>query len=128
MSRADSRCEYCRSDERLCGVPFEIDHVIPLSADGQTVPENLALACPSCNRRKGGRTQALDPITGGISPLFNPRQGVWAEHFVWSEDGLSILGLTEIGRATVSALAMNHPLVISARRIWSSAGYHPPAD
>ncbi len=21
-----------------------------------------------------------------------------------------------------------HPLVVSARRIWSSAGYHPPAD
>ena len=29
--------------------PFHIDHIKPLAADGQTVAENLALACVSCS-------------------------------------------------------------------------------
>ncbi|MGE0541220.1 MAG: HNH endonuclease [Dehalococcoidia bacterium] len=31
---------------------YEIDHVIPLSRGGSNGPENLAVTCTSCNRRK----------------------------------------------------------------------------
>jgi 5-methylcytosine-specific restriction endonuclease McrA len=47
-------CAYCRTAEALTVTTFEFEHIIPLSADGQTVFE-LCLACPSCNRYKATR-------------------------------------------------------------------------
>ena len=40
-------------------------------------------------------------------PLFNPRQQVWAEHFIWTLDGLEIRGTTTTGRATCNRLDLN---------------------
>ena len=34
---------------------YHVDHVIPLAAGGSNGPENLVLACPSCNQRKGAK-------------------------------------------------------------------------
>jgi 5-methylcytosine-specific restriction endonuclease McrA len=36
-------------------IPFEIDHIIPVCYGGDTVEENLVLACAKCNRSKGYR-------------------------------------------------------------------------
>ena len=33
-----------------------LDHIVPRSRGGNTVPENLCAACLSCNQRKGDRT------------------------------------------------------------------------
>jgi hypothetical protein len=65
---------------------------------------------------------------GDLVPLFNPRTQVWAEHLVWSDNGVEIIGLTPVGRATVSALKLNQPFMLRARRRWVMAGWHPPAD
>jgi hypothetical protein len=59
-------------------------------------------------------------------PLFNPRLQRWSDHFEWSADGIQIVGLTMIGRATVIALQMNNPTIVPARRRWAAAGWHPP--
>lgn len=40
---------YCRTPEALTVTTFEFEHIIPLSAGGQTVFDNLCLACP-CNK------------------------------------------------------------------------------
>ena len=45
IQRAAGRCEYCRLSQEGQEATFHIDHVIPVSAGGQTVAENLALAC-----------------------------------------------------------------------------------
>ena len=42
--RAQWRCEYCRSPAAFSTQPFEVDHIIPRSKNGLTVPENLALS------------------------------------------------------------------------------------
>lgn len=34
---------------------YEIDHIVPLSKGGQHKLDNLAISCPTCNRRKGAR-------------------------------------------------------------------------
>jgi len=34
------------------GIPFELDHKIPLSKKGETSVENIVLSCRSCNRRR----------------------------------------------------------------------------
>lgn len=52
VERAEFRCEYCRSDEWLSGIPHEIDHILPRAAGGRTELDNLALACSTCNRHK----------------------------------------------------------------------------
>ena len=107
-------------------MPLEIEHIIPEGVGGSSDEANLWLACPRCNRHKGMQIDALDEMTNERVPLFNPRQQRWAEHFAWEQDGLYIVGLTAIGRATVQALQMNNPFVIYSRRIWIAWGWHPP--
>jgi hypothetical protein len=127
--RADAgrRCGYCRSSEALMGMPLEIEHIIPESMGGLTVRENLWLACHRCNKFKADRIQAIDPLTEESAPLFNPRIQGWHEHFAWSIDGLTIVGVTTCGRATIEALQINNDYVVEARRFWVMAGWHPPA-
>jgi hypothetical protein len=123
---AGDRCGYCRSSEVLTAIPLVVDHIKAEALGGLTVRENLWLACTRCNGHKTNRTHAVDPVTSVEVPLFNPRAQVWAEHFAWSDDGLYVVGLTAIGRATIQALHLNRPLLVDARRFWVQFGLHPP--
>jgi hypothetical protein len=106
---------------------LEIEHIIPLAKGGNSLEANLWLACPLCNRYKGEQTQAVDPITQEVVPLFNPRMQNWFEHFQWSDDGLLIIGLTSCGRATVNALHLSDDAdALTVRSYWVLAGWHPP--
>jgi hypothetical protein len=104
-----------------------MEHVIPIAAGGETTEANLALSCFACNRRKWDRRSGLDPAAGGEHRLFNPRTDLWNEHFAWSRDGLSILGRSPIGRATVSVLEMNRERLRQIRAADVALGRHPPA-
>lgn len=107
---------------------LEIEHIIPVAKGGSHEESNLWLACPICNTHKADKITAVDPITNSIVSLFNPRTQNWSEHFQWSEDGLRIIGLTSIGRATVEALHLSDdPDALTARSYWVLAGWHPPA-
>jgi hypothetical protein len=68
----------------------------------------------------------LAPGTRRKVRLFNRRRDKWTDHFCWVDDGEQIEGVTEIGRATLEALEMNHPFHIEARQNWIGAGWHPP--
>jgi hypothetical protein len=57
----------------------------------------------------------MDPESGTMIDLFNPRLQAWADHFAWSEDGTRIIGLTPTGRSTVNALSLNSELRAAAR-------------
>lgn len=122
------RCGYCRTSSAITGETNTIDHIIPLARGGSSEEDNLWVACRRCNRDKATQIDAIDPETGQRVPLFNPRTQFWKEHFVWSEDGTLVLGLTPSGRATVIALQMNHPNIVNARRLWVSVGWHPPDE
>jgi hypothetical protein len=131
--RAGFRCEYCHYPEFLSTAPLSIDHLQPRSVGGDDHPENLALACRRCNERRYNFTVGIDPTTGQESPLFNPRQHHWAEHFIWSADGQCIVGRTTIGRATCDRLDLNDErradrFIQSARHQWVKGGFHPPLD
>jgi len=73
IKRAASRCEYCQSPARYSPEVFEIEHILPLATGGKTMLDNLALACPACNRYKGSRQSATEPQTGNAFSIFNPR-------------------------------------------------------
>jgi hypothetical protein len=125
---ASGRCGYCRSAEEITGSNLVVDHLIPEVLGGAVVRENLWMACDECNEFKANRTYANDPVTGEQTPLFNPRQQLWAEHFIWSVDGYYIIGITSIGRTTVHALRLNRVLLVTARYYWVQFGLHPPPD
>jgi hypothetical protein len=90
---------------------------------GETVAENLALACVSCSLRKAARIDALDPVTQAACRLFHPRRDSWSEHFSWQ--GVRLVGLTPIGRTTVEALRMNRDLILAIREVEAALGRHP---
>ena len=126
---AQNRCGYCLSPQHLVMARLEIEHIIPLSGGGTNEETNLWLACPICNRYKSNRTLAVDPETGQTVPLFNPRTQTWSDHFCWSDDGLRIIGLTDVGRATVTTLHLSDdPDSLEVRSYWVLAGWHPPAN
>lgn len=122
------RCGYCLSAQDIMGIRLHVEHIIPLVLGGQTVAENLWLACPLCNGFKGTQVYAVDPETGANVPLYNPRTQNWYEHFAWSEDGTEVIGQTTVGRATTLALQLNNEYITPARRRWVAAGWHPPND
>ncbi len=127
-ARASYLCEFCHANERWQYVKFTIDHVIPFSLGGSDSLENLTLACFHCNRRKTNRLTGIDPASQTEVALFNPRQDSWQEHFIWSTNKLSILGISAIGRATVAALLLNRERVIPIRAADLEIGRHPPSD
>jgi hypothetical protein len=86
----------------------------------------LCLACELCNQYKWTKTESLEPESGKIVPLFNPRNQKWKDHFTWNLDGIEIIGITACGRATIDALKLNNNLAIIVRKNWVQAGWHPP--
>ncbi len=127
-ARANYLCEFCHADERWQYVRFTVDHVLPVSLGGSDNLTNLTLACFHCNRRKANHLTGIDPQSQTEVPLFNPRQDRWREHFIWSMDGISIEGISTIGRATVAALLLNRDRVIPIRTADREIGRHPPID
>jgi hypothetical protein len=128
VAESRNQCAYCHTLTSITGARLVLDHITPEAAGGQAVWENLCVACHSCNEFKGVQVEAQDPLTDKRAPLFHPRRQRWREHFCWSEDGSTLVGLTPTGRATVVALHMNHPLIVEARRRWAVVGWHPPHD
>jgi hypothetical protein len=126
FDRARGMCEYCRSQAKFAVDPLVIDHIQPVSRDGKTISENLALACQTYNNYKYTKTEAPDPVTIQSVSLFHPRQMVWQEHFTWNEDATQMLGITPTGRATIALFQTNREGVVNVRRVLAIMGYHPP--
>jgi hypothetical protein len=124
IRRAGDRCEYCGLSQAGQEATFHLDHIVPEVDGGRTVLENLALACVSCSLRKAARRVAPDPATGELAPLFSPRQDSWPDHFRWN--GVILVGLTAVGRATVAALDLNRPRILDIRYEEAGVGRHPP--
>ena len=123
-----ARFEYCRSPDRYAPDPFPIDHIQPQSRGGSHRLSNLAYACAGCNGRKYTATEARDPATGEVAPLYHPRQHRWEEHFAWSDDGTLLVGRTPTGRVTIARLELNRARLVALRRLLSAVGEHPPQE
>lgn len=88
----------------------------------------VILPCPVSISIAGKPPGSLrgDPVSGGEVSLYNPREDEWEQHFIWSEDGLRIVGITAPGRATVVALDLNRERAINIRSADRAVGRHPP--
>ena len=103
--RASHRCEYCLLHEEDADLAHEPDHIIAIRHRGETHEANLAWACFACNRRKGSDLASIDPETGAIVRLFNPRLDEWTKHF--RLEGARITPLSPEGRVTEFLLQLN---------------------
>lgn len=124
IERAKSCCEYCLVHQEDSLYTHEVDHIIPEKHRGDTVLDNLCLACFECNRFKGSDFGSFDPETDEISQLFNPRTHIWPEHF--ELQGVEIKALTPIGRVTVFVLKLNELGRLQAREDLLDAENYPP--
>jgi hypothetical protein len=118
--RANSRCEYCHLSEAHSFYPFQVDHILAEKHGGLTVADNLALSCYYCNTYKGPCIAGWDAMKADAVRLFNPRRDDWNDHFRW--DGPFLLGRSEIGRATIHVLQINHPDAVEVRRLLVESG------
>jgi hypothetical protein len=118
--RAKAVCEYCHMPQHLDRVTFEVEHVIPEKHEGVTELDNLALACFFCNRFKGPNLSGIDPESGQVVTLFDPRREIWTDHFVW--DGAVLRGRSPQARATIAVLRINDPARVSHRTILAESG------
>lgn len=87
--------------------------MIAIKHGGGTAAENLALCCTVCNRYKGSDIASIDPDTGQLTPLFDPRVDHWDEHY--AKRSGEIVALTAKGRVTARLLRMNRPQRIGER-------------
>lgn len=112
--RSGMRCEYCRIAEAWEPFfPFHVEHIRALQHNGADTADNLAFACNHCNLFKGPNLTSIDPDTGLLTPLFNPRIQLWSEHFAMNQGRL--FGLTAVGRTSVFLLQMNVPHRVELR-------------
>ncbi len=112
--RAGDSCEYCRIPQEATPlIPFHVEHIVSSQNGGSDDRAGLALAYDRCNAYKGPNLTSIDPETRTVVALFNPREGVWDQHF--AIQGGYILGLTPTGRATVRLLNMNAPRRVELR-------------
>jgi hypothetical protein len=126
--RAKHLCEYCKCPKSYAPGPFDIEHSIPLSKNGTSDLINLAYSCNGCNGFKYNKVEGIDPISGKSCFLFHPRKNKWVDHFTWSDDGLTILGITIIGRTTIKLLKLNRTELINIRQLLQLVGEHPPKE
>jgi len=119
-------CAYCHTPEELTVTTFEVDHIVQVSAGGETQPDNLCLTCPSCNRHKRARQFVSIPEVEQVIALYHPRRQVWSAHFAWSDDDTQLVGLTLVGQATIQALHVNRPQMIRLRGMWLKLELFPP--
>lgn len=119
--RANDRCEYCLIPESIGFVAHCIDHVIAEKHGGQTDADNLANSCILCNQHKGSDLSSLDPETGEVALLFNPRREKWSEHF--RLNGAIIEPLSPSGRVTIRLLRLNTADRVRERERMLEVGY-----
>jgi hypothetical protein len=122
--RARLRCNFCGLHEIDSPVtPHHVEHIIARKHHGPTRLSNLALACHRCNFNKATDLSGLDPLSGKLTKLFNPRRPRWRHHFRW--DGFWLVGKSPIGRATVDVLRVNESERIRLRESLAELGRFP---
>lgn len=125
-TRASGLCEYCLIHQSDTFLGCQVDHIISEKHDGPTDAENLAFACPFCNRAKGTDVGSLSSTARQFVRFYNPRTDLWRDHFLIR--GATIEYLTTIGEVTTKILRFNDSERILERTALQSISRYPPRE
>lgn len=119
------RCAYCG-----CPTAAELEHIKPRAGGGKTTIENIALACPYCNRKKGEREAAEFMASGDwrISPPEDLPQDLLemlGKEFAWQEGDVRTGSKNARVRVGEDVLLMIRP---SKKQPWSYLRIGEAAD
>src|SRR5262245_4982653 len=89
-------------------------------ADGAVEPR---FCLSSMQSFQGPNLTSIDPESGRLVKLYNPRRMRWSRHFAW--DGPLLVGRTSIGRATVALLRINDGTRVELRVALIEEGRFP---
>ena len=117
--RAGQRCKYCCLPEHGDVQPFQMDHIRAQKHSGADTLENTAWSCLACNSYTGPNVAGYDPETDRLCVLFDPRRDQWSDHVEW--DGAMLVGLSAVGRTTISVLRINLPERVAHRQLLMAA-------
>lgn len=73
-ARDRGQCQYCQRPVGRREVTY--DHILPKSRGGQTLWENIVVACRTCNQKKANRTPAEAGMKLELRPA-RPSLGSW---------------------------------------------------
>jgi hypothetical protein len=123
--RAGEICEYCLLHAEDMFMGWQVDHVRSEKHGGQTVAENLAMACSYCNQYKGSDVGSFS-TSGELVRFYHPRHDRWSDQFRLV--GGRIEWRTPVGEATVRLLRMNDQARIEERETLREKGRYPSAS
>jgi hypothetical protein len=123
VERANGKCEYCLIDQHETLIPHQPDHIIAEQHGGETIAENLALACIDCNRAKGPNIASIAAVSRQLTPLYHPRQDNWSDHFTL--EGAYIRPLSSVGQVTAALLRFNDRRRVEIRELLLEDGRYP---
>ena len=127
--RALGLCEYCHTAEQWQYVPLPWITSCGYRRVAPNTPRQSGAGLFSLQSAQGRSPAGNRPKDAKLVALFHPRRHRWDEHFIWSADGLRIVGLTAIGRATIAALDLNRQRVVHIRAANIAVDrIPPPAD
>ena len=120
--RADHICEYCliHQDDTYFGC--HVDHIVSEKHGGLTTSVNLALACSTCNLRKGSDIASVT-LSGILTRLYNPRIDKWSGHFTLV--GATIKPVTPVAEVTATLLQLNSAERVLEREELAKVGRYP---
>ncbi len=78
------------------------------------------------NRHKANRQDAVDPETQAITPLFNPQQQPWHEHFTWNADAYPGRWIKRYWACYRSCSQDESSATDSGKNVMGKAGRAPP--
>lgn len=126
VARAGNCCEYCLVSQEDRLMPYEVDHIIAEKHGGATQQGNLCWSCYLCNGYKGSDIGSIDwGGDGELTPLYNPRRHLWADHFRLNPTTAHLDPLTPEGRVTVFLLRLNSDEHVVSRRLLMQLGRYP---
>ncbi|WP_293157669.1 MULTISPECIES: hypothetical protein [unclassified Microcoleus] len=70
-------------------------------------------------KNKGSDIASIDPETGEVVRLYNPRKDRWADHFQLQTESGTIEPLSAIGRVSVYLLQVNRAECLTQRKLLS---------
>jgi hypothetical protein len=93
LTRDNFTCRY--RGRSAPAVVLQVDHAVPVAADGETTAENLVTACVDCNLSKAAKLVAVPDLAGALAEDLDDLGRNWRLGAYLQRDGQEQLALAD---------------------------------